>query len=69
MLEAILNDGTYYSKSNINPEKDLQLKYKKFLQSVKTIWQIKNSMNFEAKISNFYGLPKVHKSKQINKKM
>ena len=25
-------------------------------------------LNFEAKISNFYGLPKVHKSKQINEK-
>ena len=24
--------------------------------------------NFEAKTSNFYGLPKVHKSKQINEK-
>ena len=25
-------------------------------------------LNFEAKINNFYGLPKVHKSKQINEK-
>ena len=31
-VEAILNDETYYSMSNINPEKELQLKYKRFLQ-------------------------------------
>ena len=46
MVEAILNDETYYSKSNINPEKELQLKYKKkkFFKSIKAKWQIKNSI-------------------------
>ena len=29
MEEAILNDETCYSKSNINPEKESQLKYEK----------------------------------------
>lgn len=61
----------YYSKSNINPEKKLQLKYKKFLQKYKSHMTDKEFyylQNFEAKLSDFYGLPKVHKSKQINEK-
>ena len=34
---AILNDESYYSKSNINPEMELQLKHKRFLQKYKVI--------------------------------
>ena len=52
-------------------EKDLQLKYKKFLQKFKsqlTEKEFDYLLNFEIKTSNFYGLPKVHKSKQINEK-
>ena len=51
MIETILNDETYHSKSNINPEMDLQLKYKRFLKYLQ---------NLKVKISNFYGLTKVH---------
>ena len=71
MVEAILNDETYYFKSYIDPEKELQLKYKIFLQKNKshtTDKEIGYLQNFEAKISNFYGLPKVYKSKQIHGK-
>ena len=63
MVEAILNNRTYYSKSKINPEKELQLQYNRFLQKYKSHMTDKEFdylQNFEAKISNFYGLPKVH---------
>ena len=71
IVETILNDEIYYTKLNTNPEKDLQLKYKRFLQKYKshmTEKEVVYLQNFEAKTSNFYGLPKVHKSKQINEK-
>ena len=35
-VETILNDETYYSDLNTNPEKDLQLRYKKFLKKYKS---------------------------------
>ena len=71
LVETILNDETYYTKLSTSPEKDLQLKYKKFLQKFKSQMTEKEFdylLNFEIKTSNFYGLPKVHKSKQINEK-
>lgn len=71
MVENILNDEAYYSKLNTHPEKELQLKYKKFLKKHKgqlTKKEFEYLENFEAKTSNFYGLPKVHKSKIINEK-
>ena len=71
MVETILNNETYYSELNTHPEKDLQLKYKKFLKKYKSQMTEKEFdylQNFEAKTSNFYGLPNVHKCKQINEK-
>ena len=71
LVETILNDETYYTKLSTSPEKDLLLKYKKFLQKFKSQMTEKEFdylLNFEIKTSNFYGLPKVHKSKQINEK-
>ena len=71
MVERILNDEAYYTKLKTNPEKDLQMKYKRFLKNYKIHMTEKEKdylQNFEAKTSNFYGLPKVHKSKQINEK-
>ena len=71
MVERILNDEVYYTKLKANPEKDLQMKYKRFLKNYKSHMTEKEMdylQNFEAKTSNFYGLPKVHKSKQINEK-
>ena len=58
-------------KLSTSPEKDLQLKYKKLMQKFKsqvTEKEFDYLLNFEMKTSNFYGLPKVHKSKQINEK-
>ena len=71
LVGSILNDETYYTKLSTSPEKDLQLKYKKYLQKFKcqlTDKEYDYLLNFEVKTSNFYGLPKVHKSKQINEK-
>ena len=71
LVETILNDEVYYIKLNTSPEKELNLKYKKFLQKFKSQMTEKEFdylLNFEVKTSNFYGLPKVHKSKQINEK-
>ena len=71
LVETILNDEVYYTKLNTCPEKELNLKYKKFLQKFKSQMTEKEFdylLNFEVKTSNFYGLPKVHKSKQINEK-
>lgn len=62
MIETILNDETLYSKVNINPEMKLQLIYQRLLQKYKihmTDTKFDYLQNFEAKISNFYGLPKV----------
>ena len=56
MVETILNDETYYSELNTNPEKDLQLKYKKFLKKYKSQMTEKEFdylQNFEAKTSIF----------------
>ena len=71
MVERILNDEVYYTKLKTNPEKDLQMKYKRFLKNYKSHMTEKEMdylQNFKAKTSNFYGLPKVHKSRQINEK-
>ena len=71
MVESIIYDEVYYTKLNTTPEKDLQLKYKKFLQKYKSNMTQKlygYLQNFEAKTIGFYGLRKVHKSKQINEK-
>ena len=71
LVETILNDEVYYTKLNTSPEKELKLKYKKFFQKFKSQMTEKEFdylLNFEVKTSNFYGLPKVHKSKQINEK-
>ena len=71
LVETILNDEVYYTKLNTSPEKELNLKYKKVLQKFKSQMTEKEFdylLNFEVKTSNFYGLPKVHKSKRINEK-
>ena len=47
------------------------MKYKRFLKNYKSHMTEKEMdylQNLEAKTSHFYGLPKVHKSKQINEK-
>ena len=70
LVERILNDEVYYNKLNTNPEKDLQMKYKRFLKNYKsgmTEKEMDYLQNFEAKSSNFYGLPKLHRSKQKQK--
>ena len=65
MVERILNDVAYYTKLNTNPEKDLQMKYIRFLKNYKSHMTEKEMdylHNFEAKTSNLYALPKVHKA-------
>ena len=70
LVETILNGEVYYTKLNTSPEKELNLKYKKFLQKFKSQMTEKEFdylLNFEVKTNNFYGLPKVHKSKKSMK--
>ena len=66
MVERILNDEVYNDKLNTNPEKDLQMKYKRFQKKYKsgmTEKEMDYLQNFEGKSSNFYGLQKLHKQK------
>ena len=44
MVETILNDEVYYTKQNTSPEKELNLKYKKFLQKFKSQMSEKKSL-------------------------
>ena len=56
LVETILNDEVYYTKLNTSPEKELNLKYKKFLQKFKrqmTEKEFDYLLNFEVKTSNF----------------
>ena len=52
LVETILNDEVYYTKLNTSPEKELNLKYKKFLQKFKSQMTEKEFdylLNFEVK--------------------
>ena len=71
MVEDILTDTNFYEKLDADPSKAEKTKYTKFLKTHKTCLTKKELdylENFEVKSSNFYGLPKVHKSSQINDK-
>ena len=68
MCESILMDNIYYKKLKSDPQKSNNLKYRKHLKKFKkclTDHETKYLENFEEKTSQFYGLPKIHKSNTI----
>ena len=68
-IEKMLLDTEYYEKLDQNPHKEIMKKYRSFLNKHKTELTDKEFdylVNFECKTSYFYGLPKIHKSKEIN---
>ena len=68
MVENTLNDRGYYEVLETNPHKETKLKYNKFLkknESKLTKKELDYLELFEVKESQFYGLPKIHKSKEI----
>ena len=65
----MLFDNEYYQKLDNNPQKEIMKKYRVFLKNHQTELTKKEYdylTNFEPKTSNFYGLPKIHKNKEIN---
>ena len=68
-IETLLFNGEYYQKLQHNPKKEIMKKYRSFLKQHQTELTKKEYdylTNFEYKTSNFYGLPKIHKNKEIN---
>lgn len=68
-IEKLLYNSDYYKKLDQNPHKEILKKYRSFLKEHHiqlTKKECDYLMNFECKTSNFYGLPKIHKSKEIN---
>ena len=67
-VENMLSDKKYYEKLDTDPQKTDRIKYNKFIKNYKdnlTQKEIDYLSNFDRKPSNFYGLPKVHKSDEI----
>lgn len=70
MAEHILNDESYYKKLDIDPQKTDRITYNKVLMKHKSCFtekELKYLKDHESKPSQFYGLPKVHKSKIIKR--
>ena len=68
-IENMLHNNEYYKELDQNPHKEVMKKYRTFLKQHNTELTTKELdylTNFECKTSNFYGLPKIHKSKEIN---
>ena len=68
IVENMLSDKKYYEKLDTDPQKTDRIKYNKFIKNYKdnlTQKEFDYLSNFERKHSNFYGLPKVHKSDEI----
>ena len=68
-IEKMLHNNEYYKELDQNPHKEVMNKYRAFLKQHNTELTKKEFdylTNFECKTSNFYGLPKIHKSKEIN---
>ena len=71
MVETIINDEEYYEKLEGDPNKNTVQKYNTFLkkhQTSLTKKELDYLQHFEVKTSQFYGLPKIHKSKTISEK-
>ncbi|VDI57594.1 Hypothetical predicted protein [Mytilus galloprovincialis] len=63
-----LEDGVFYQKLNGNRDKSTMSKIRKLIKEYSDNLTDKEKdylKNFEVKTSNFYGLPKIHKSKEI----
>ncbi|XP_071171038.1 uncharacterized protein [Mytilus edulis] len=63
-----LEDGLFYQKLNGNRDKSTMSKIRKLIKEYSDNLTDKEKdylKNFEVKTSNFYGLPKIHKSKEI----
>ena len=68
-IENMLLNEDYYEKLDNNPQKEIMIKYNDFAQKYRsnlTGKEFDYLTEFETKPSNFYGLPKIHKSKEIN---
>ena len=68
IVENMLLDKKYYEKLDTDSQKTDRIKYNKFIKNYKnnlTQKEFDYLSNFERKPSNFYGLPKVHKSDEI----
>ena len=71
MVEVIINDNDYYEKLPWDQHKDIGQRYNNFLrkhQDLLTEKKIDYLQNFEVKSSQFYGLPKIHKSNTISER-
>ena len=69
MVETIINDSKYYQKLEGGPDKNTGQKYNIILkkhQTSLTKKELDYLQHFEVKTSQFYGLPKIHKSKTIS---
>ena len=63
-----LHDTNFYEKRNENEDRRTKLKVEKLIVQQNnnlTKNEIDYLKNYEVKTSNFYGLPKIHKSKEI----
>ena len=68
MAYSTLNDHEYYEHLETNHHRTNMIAYRKLIDKHKTVLTEKEEsylLQFESKDSNFYGLPKVHKSAQI----
>ena len=71
MAETIINDNEYYEKLEGGPNINTVQKYNTFLkkhQTSLTKKELDYFQHFEVKTSQFYGPPKIHKSKIISEK-
>ena len=71
MVHSIITDTEYHEKLDKDPHKDILHKYNKYLKKYQTHLTRKELdylQNFEVKTSQFYGLPKIHKSKTFSDK-
>ena len=68
-IEDMLSNQEFYERLDNNPHKPIMATYKKLLHKYETNITKKEFEYltvYETKPSNFYGLPKIHKSKEIN---
>lgn len=71
MVNSILMDESYYERLRSDPQKETRVKYDRLVKKYSNCLTKKEKdylTCFEKKESQFYGLPKVHKSKQISEK-
>ena len=68
MSENIISDKSFYETLPDNPERNVRLNYNKLLKKYSNCLTDKERVylqDFEVKDSQFYGLPKIHKSEKI----